>query len=397
MAELTSKRALGELERDHRFLELDRFVPPLQIIRAMGFEHHEVAHSRLIANLLDPSQHRGAETVLRALLQGIPHQEHLAGSTAELLEEILRTSWTNVSVEREFRRIDIVVQITSSHHQVVVGIENKIDAGEGHEQLGRYQAALEDAFSNQTPILVFLTPTGREPTTADSESQIPTVSADYNLILEAVDVALRKAEPGSGDQHALQVIAKHVREDILGEETEVKSVVRELWRTHGKALRLAMEHRPRLEDIRSLYEALLHERFGDDADTYYWRSKGELREIKMGLASWWDAGCPFEFILHVDDEGLPLVRLLVWHESYDENAVFLRKWARDVSASNPDLVDEEFTLVRNWGGWRRVLVEPDHPASAILDERAFDGATAKAAVEAVVRLYEKLQPHIKTT
>jgi len=45
--------------------------------------------------------------------------------------------------------------------------------------------------------------------------------------------------------------------------------------------------------------------------------------------------------------------------------------------------------------WRRVLVEPDHPASAVLDEQAFDEATARAAVEAVVRLYEKLQPHIR--
>jgi hypothetical protein len=141
----------------------------------MGFERHEVAHSRLIANLLDPGQHRGAEAMLRALLRGVSHREHLAGSTAELLQEALNVPWTNVFVEKEYRRIDIVVQITTSHQAFVVGIENKIDAGEGHEQLGRYQAVLEDAFPNQTPVLVFLTPTGREPTTADPDSRIPTV------------------------------------------------------------------------------------------------------------------------------------------------------------------------------------------------------------------------------
>lgn len=180
----------------------------------------------------------------------------------------------------------------------------------------------------------------------------------------------------------------------MGEESEVKGIVRELWRAHGKALRLAIEHRPRLEDIRELYEALLYERFGDDAYMYYWQSKGELREIKMSLHSWEDAGYPFEFILHVDGEGLPLVRLLIWCESYDEKTECLKRWAHDVNASHPALVDEEFARVRTWWGWRRVFLEEDNPASAFLNERAFDGATAKEAVEAVVRLFEKLHPHI---
>jgi hypothetical protein len=183
----------------------------------------------------------------------------------------------------------------------------------------------------------------------------------------------------------------------LGEESEVKGVVRELWRAHGKALRLAMQHRPSLEDIRELYEALLHERFGGDAYTYYWKPRGALREIKMGLRSWEEAGYPFEFILRVDDEGLPVVRLLLWHESYDENAKFLRKGARDVNVSHPALVDEKFVKARGWWGWRRVFLEEDNPASAFLNERAFDRATAEEAAETVVRLFKRLQPHISST
>jgi hypothetical protein len=278
---------------------------------------------------------------------------------------------------------------------VVIGIENKIDAGEREEQLGRYQDVLERAFPTQTSVMIFLTPTGREPTTAISHHRVPAVSAGYALIVEAIGETLREAEPRSRDQHVLREIMAHLRENILDEETEVKILVRELWRAHGKALRLAMEHRPRLEDIRSVYEALLRERFGDDAHIYYFQPRGELREIKMRLHSWVNAGFPFEFILHVHGDGFPLVRLLIWGDRYDAHAASLREWAREVNAADPTLIDEEFPKLRYWWNWRRVFLEEDYPAEAFLDEQSFDEATARAAVEAVVALFEKLHPYIK--
>ena len=397
MADQMDAQVLRSLAGDERLLELDHFVPPLQIIRSFGVERNEVAHSRLLAALLNPQRHRGAETMLRALLRDILREQQLTGAASERLREILGASWTHVDIQREFQFIDLVVQITSSQHAVIIGIENKIDAGEGDEQLGRYQGKLESAFPDQTSIMVFLTPTGRTPTTALSHSSVPVISVGYYLIVEAVKEAWREAEPESRDQHALSEIAAHLKEDILGEETEVKTLVRELWKAHGKALHLAMEHRPRLEDVRTLYEALLRERFGDDAHTYYWRSRGELREIKMQLHSWHNAGFQFEFILHVDGNGLPVVRLLIWGDHYDAHAASLREWARDVSASDPALIDEGFSKLRNWWGWRRVFLEGDYPAEAVLDEQAFDEATARAAVEAVVALFEKLQPYIRAT
>ena len=40
------------------------------------------------------------------------------------------------------------------------------------------------------------------------------------------------------------------------------------------------------------------------------------------------------------------------------------------------------------------MAEEDDPPGAVLTEQAFDEATAREAVEAVVGLYEKLQPYI---
>ena len=332
MADRTGEQDLKNLGGEELLSRLDRFVPPLDVVGTLGVGRDEVAHSRLLAALLDPRRHRGAETMLRSLLRGVLRRRDLSGKTGERVRAIVEDAWTRIEVARELRRIDIVVLISSSRGAVAIGIENKIDAGEGEEQLGRYQEALKHAFPGRDVLLVFLTPTGRDSKTAISRHPVPTVPVGYDLVVDAAEAALREAETGSRDEHALSEVVAHLKENILSEDTEVKALVRELWRNHGNALRLAIEHRPRLEDVRDRYEALLHQRFGDDAYTYYYEPRGVLREIKMGLESWENAGFPFEFILRVDGNGLPLVRLLIWGESYDAHADSLRKWAREVES-----------------------------------------------------------------
>jgi len=389
----TDAEALRSLRSDQRLEKLNRHIPSLALIRTLGVARDEVAHSRLLAMLLDPQRHRGAEIMLRVLLRGILSRNQFTNSIGERIRIILEDSWTEVTVHREFLHIDVVVYISCERGAAVIGIENKIDAGERPQQLRRYQEKLQRAYPDVAAVMVFLTPTGREPTTALSDSQVPTVSVGYDSVLAAVEEALRHTERGSRNEHVLSEIIAHLREDILGEDPEVRTLARELWRTHGRALRIALEHRPRLEDIRDMYETLLKEKFGDDTDTYYWKSKGELREIKMSLPSWGNTGFPFEFMLRVNGERLPEVRLLLWRDGYNAHASHLREWARSVNVSAGPLIDEEFRPFHGWG-WRRVFLEENHPPDAVLDEQSFDEATAIAAVDSVVELFEKLQPHI---
>jgi hypothetical protein len=46
--------ALRRLSHDRRLEELDAYVAPLALVVALGVAHDEVAHSRLLAFLLDP-------------------------------------------------------------------------------------------------------------------------------------------------------------------------------------------------------------------------------------------------------------------------------------------------------------------------------------------------------
>ena len=143
--------ALRALEADPRFGELNDYVPPLSLVRAFGVARDEVAHSRVLARLLDPRRHRGAVVVLGALLRELADRP----SVDEHFADMLRTAaaaglFERVAVHRERLLIDVVVEVVSPVVDLVVGIENKTDAGEQTEQIARYQAALARAYPGRT-------------------------------------------------------------------------------------------------------------------------------------------------------------------------------------------------------------------------------------------------------
>jgi hypothetical protein len=318
---------------------------------------------------------------------------HLAGR----LRAAAEGPFEGVTVHRERLLIDMVVEVPSPAGDIVVGIENKIDAGEQPEQIARYQEALERAYPDRTALMIFLTPTGREPTTARAGGPVPALALGYGSILTAVEEARRKASPGSRDGATLGEVAAHLKEDILG-DPEVKILVRELWKTHGWALQLAIRHRPQLDEMREPYVELLRQRYGEDARFYYWPERGRLREIKMDLSSWFEKGFPFTFMLYSNAEGRPRVRVLIYRDNYKRHAQSLAGWARRVNnASAEPIIDEDFAPLAGWRDWRRILREEDDPPDAALEEVAFDAETVREAVDAVAALVELLRPHVEGT
>ena len=63
--------ALRRLRFDPRLANLGSYVPPLSLFRLFGMVRDELAHSRLLASLLDPRRHRNHELTLRPFLHEI--------------------------------------------------------------------------------------------------------------------------------------------------------------------------------------------------------------------------------------------------------------------------------------------------------------------------------------
>ncbi|MDP2805819.1 MAG: PD-(D/E)XK nuclease family protein [Gallionellaceae bacterium] len=125
------------------------------VFAALGVVRKEVIQSRFLAYLLSPNQEHN---------QGIIFLEAFLG---KLDIQISNIAQARVVAERSagdgLGRMDIVIDCKPS----LIVIENKIDAGEGVEQLPRYRKWLDQqrGYDGDKKHLIFLTPTGHESVT----------------------------------------------------------------------------------------------------------------------------------------------------------------------------------------------------------------------------------------
>ena len=152
-----------------------RLAPRFNVFDAIGGERGELMHSRFLACLLDPSgMHDQGPELLASFLR------------LALGETVSDTVLASSRVVTEYHlgpngRLDIVILLPDGR---IIGIENKIDASEGDNQIPRYQAWLAER-SPTAPgrqLLVFLTPEGRDPVAVDPKTGVPCVSLSYSSI-----------------------------------------------------------------------------------------------------------------------------------------------------------------------------------------------------------------------
>lgn len=143
--------------------EQDRlYAPHFNVFRLLGIERDEVSlHTAFLAELLNPNgPHGQGHLFLRAFFDTAGKHEGFVPPSKPLDEH----QW---SVQSEVyvgggNILDLRIESPSLRYVVVV--EDKIDAGEQHDQLRRYGRWMRDARRDYQPQqLVFLTPTGRPP------------------------------------------------------------------------------------------------------------------------------------------------------------------------------------------------------------------------------------------
>lgn len=391
--------ALDALVEDEEFLALEGYTPPFSILGALGYAQDELAHSRLIAALFNPQLNPRAEVTLHHWMKTIARElshEEVAESLHTTFETLTQPAPGLVTTFCERDRIDVVVKVGGAS-PAVVGIENKIHAGEGRRQLAKYQAALDERYpSDHGKVLVFLTPEGREPETSSSGSNVPCVPLGYQSIAEAAEASLEVSDDRSP---AIAELIRHIREEIMG-NADVKDRAWSIWRNHSRALRILLEHRPKLHHIREAIVNRLELRFGEDAEiTFYPRKQRDIDEIKFSRRSWATRGCNLVFMMHTqshgDSMGRPRLRVLVRDNWYQQHHEMLEHLADKVNEADGELaIDRSFQRLPHWSTWRRVLDEDLYPRSAVLDPVVIPGETDMKALERIERLIDRFEPHI---
>ena len=383
---------LQALADDPRLGSLDAYEPSVTFMRALGQARDELAHSRIVAFMLDSGRSMIAPVVIRSILEY--SADYLSELDEKLAPEVQKLILASNLSSRAFREkwfIDVIVEVWDGKQSIVLGIENKIDALERPRQVADYQEVLRQQYLNVPCVMLFLTPDGREPDTADEDSNVPCIPIGYSDMAGMLLDALSHSRYAEGLYEVTSNIVRHWKEDIVGAE-HLRDAVLELWREHPKAMRLAMQYRPKLDDVKEQIVESITEAVGRPLHVTFHPRRGSLKEIKVTPESWWRDGMPLTVMLSLDPSGPPRLRLLVKKTVFKDHAERLQGWARDVNEADQGMkVDERFPLE---GWWHEVIkADLERDGGALGD--VWDQETASRAIEIAASWITGLEPSVR--
>lgn len=353
----------SDLELVHRLVESDAFkelikLPdPFDPFLTLGIKSNELVHSRLLKFFLDPKEsHEWGNKFLTAFLRCIaerntgrkfPNLSMLDGKDA-----VLRLERSH----REHGRVDLIIEFPKE--RAVVAIENKIWHYEREKQVSDYQEMINKdykAFNDR--LVVFLTPTGYRPTTANDSSPVPWVAASYNDVLKSLDKV--RTESSADTRTFVDNTIQHLHRNITM-TSKLHSIVRKIWANpeKAKALHLINNYAPSLtKEVLNVYKAKFFELTNTKENQFninvYPRKRGTPKELWLSNKSWVKKQIPiyitFFWYPTDTDISLPTVGAFVLQEKYKERK---SKEATDNFLRNyPDIFTEkplEFVRYDEW-------------------------------------------------
>lgn len=225
------------------FVALANRTQDFEPFKVMGIRSKELVHSRVLATFLNKQERHGlGADFLNAFVRALarPDSNLFSGDRldADELLGVMAPSAHSL-VYRELDFIDLVVVFPAQ--RLVIGIENKVHAGEQKAQLARYQEALRMRFKGYRHALVFLTRSGRNPTTANISDRMPIYCMDYGQVTGMLKRC--KESPNLVTTAAIFIdqFVDHI-ERYMTASSQAKELCWQLFTEHEKAYKDIYDH-----------------------------------------------------------------------------------------------------------------------------------------------------------
>jgi hypothetical protein len=254
----SARSALRRLIATSDYQRLQTLRPEFGLLQFLGDSIGETAWSGVLAALLDPSNaHSLGTRPLRAWLPAIdgrqsPHLKHILRLLAPARHNRVRISVEHCAPDG--RRFDVLIRVIDIAGRVVgvLAIENKLDSPEQETQVSGYQRALVRMFPKAFRTIVYLTPDGRAPRTAEPNAECPCLPCSYESVVKMCATLSLHAK---GDLRLLiHSLERDIKQRFLRESrmTEAaRTIVTKLWRNpkHRQAMRLICQVVPSFRQL----------------------------------------------------------------------------------------------------------------------------------------------------
>jgi len=252
-------KALEELIFDDNFRKdislLGDKVKENNIFEIVGMRSQELKHSNFLEWLFkNNSKHFNDIFLTEFLLRTIEvTQKHIERGyddfdskiLKELKEDLIFTKIRDIEVSREYKNIDILIVDKQNKH--LFCIENKVNAVESEDQLGKYKEITENEFSDYHRYYIFLNPDETKPQKEKKHYMI----SSYYIVKEVIDYILRQKELNLSFEIKLileSYVDLLIREEIIMEK-DIEVLANKIWGTYGDKITTLLKYKPDLKTI----------------------------------------------------------------------------------------------------------------------------------------------------
>lgn len=351
------QQAIDKLRSSPHYKELAAYEPPFNPFEIAGVTHRELTHSSVLAWLLrDEANKEFRQKFVDKIATAKPELGLSVPKLNDPGDPRLKPEIVKTEEGDKTSRIDVFAHFESL--KLVIGIEVKVWAGEQDDQVERYQNLLCQKHPDDRKVVVFLTPRGRKPKTADeSNIHVPVLAMSWGCVSEII----KEMRSALGDENNFRMqFLQHLERNIVMNEREEKRIVRELLSEGDNAATLdkIIENMPSLRDYSAQWKRIVAKVCGvkeDSLEEYiYPAERGIVKELKLVPREWQDAGLPFTVMLYKYQNAS--VRILLYQEGdfSEEAKAKLEKFAEFANRSGP-VVNNKFPQLKGWSVWRSVL------------------------------------------
>jgi hypothetical protein len=250
----TDTKAIANLIKSESYKALHNLcrqrLPTFNLFDELEQVFHENCASRLFRFLFDSSATHGLGTLpvraLTACLNGTlePNLKHAIKNAHRT---VAQCEWG--TPQGRFMDILIAGYRRDGRRSFVIGIENKHGAVELPDQLRSYQGALDETYGTLPKALLFLSPTGSPPTTAESSLTCPVIAVSHSAMCFTL-----KALADKPVAPALAMLLNACVDKLTGDikmQRSVEKLIVKLLRDpdHRKAIGLIRTHAPSVSQL----------------------------------------------------------------------------------------------------------------------------------------------------
>ena len=355
------QNAIIKLMSSPHYKELATYEPPFNPFEIVGATHRELIHSSVLAWLLRDEANKEFRQKFVAWIRDriVAEAEKTNDDWGKFVvpndpgDPRLKPKIVETEKGDKASRYDVSVHFEAL--RLAIGIEVKVWAGEQDKQVERYQDLLCQKHPDDRKVVVFLTPRGRKPETADENNvHAPVLAMSWGCVSEII----REMRSALGDENSFRMqFLQHLERNIVMNEIEEKRMVRELLSEgdNAETLDKIIKNMPSLLDYSAKWKRIVAEVCGVKEDSLreyiYPAKRGIVKELKIWIPEWHKAGLPFTVMLYkYQNAG---IRILLYQDDFLEAESDLKEFA-DRSGG---VVNSKFPKVTGWSVWHPVLAE----------------------------------------